>query len=118
MLLGGIRLCRFLLKMLENLLNDLRILNTGNDFDLTATVLTNFDVDIEDSFESLHPGHGSVSLLGALVEPVGFRWFRIGFLTAFCRCHLNAVFAVRRVYTVESSEVDPRFGHQRCQLGY
>ncbi|MFT6909146.1 MAG: hypothetical protein ACJAS1_005857 [Oleiphilaceae bacterium] len=39
--------------MFENLLNNLGIFDAGNDFEPTATVLTNFDVDIECSLESL-----------------------------------------------------------------
>ena len=41
---GGICFGRFVLKMIENLLNDLGVLNAGNDFDLSAAVFTDLDV--------------------------------------------------------------------------
>ena len=75
MLLGGIHLGRFPLQVLENLLNDLRVLDTGNDFDLTAAVFTDFDIDVKDSFESLHPGHGPVPFCWTFVVPVGIGRF-------------------------------------------
>ncbi|MBX2846987.1 MAG: hypothetical protein KTR16_01605 [Acidiferrobacterales bacterium] len=43
--------------MLKNLLNHFRIFNTGYHFDLTATVFADFDVDVEDSLEALHPSY-------------------------------------------------------------
>ena len=57
-LFGSIRLGRFLLQVFKNLLNDLGVLNAGNDFDLTAAVFTDLDVDVEHSFEALHDFHG------------------------------------------------------------
>ena len=72
MLLGGIRLGRFLLKVLENLLNDLGVLDAGNDLDVTAAVFADLNIDAENSLKSLHPGHGSMALSGALVEPIHF----------------------------------------------
>ena len=75
-LLGGTRLGRFLLKVLENLLNDLGVLDTGNDFDLTAAVFADFDVDVKDSFEALHPSHCAMALCGTLITPVGIVAFR------------------------------------------
>src|SRR5690554_773578 len=48
--------------MLENLLNDLRIFDAGNHFDVTAAVFADFNINIEDSLEALHPGHGAVAL--------------------------------------------------------
>ena len=49
MLLGGIRLGRSLLQVLENLLNDFRIFDAGNDLNLTAAVFADFDIDVENS---------------------------------------------------------------------
>lgn len=37
--------------MLENLLNDLRIFDAGNHFDVTAAVFADFNINIEDSLE-------------------------------------------------------------------
>ena len=67
MLFGSICLGCFLFQVFENLLNDLRIFDTGNDFDVTAAVFADFDVDVEHSLEALHPGHRAVALCGTLV---------------------------------------------------
>ena len=63
--MGGIAIDRFLLQVLDHRW----IFNAGNDFDVTAAVLADFDIDIEDPFESLHPGHGVMLFLGIFVEP-------------------------------------------------
>ena len=89
MLLGGIRFGRFLLQVLEDLLNHLRILDTGNNLNLATAVFADLDVDVEHSFEALHPGHSAMALCGAFVTPVGIGRLRIGFLAAFGGCHLN-----------------------------
>ena len=112
MLLGG-----FLLQVPENLLNDLGVLDAGNHFDLTAAVFTDFDIDIENSFQSLHPGHGTMSLCGTLVLPIGIGWLSVGLLATLGRRHLNAVFAVGREDAVETCEVDSWLGYQRGQFG-
>ena len=51
-----------LFEMLENLFNDRRIFDTGNNLDGTATILTGFNVDIEYALQSLRPSHGGASL--------------------------------------------------------
>ena len=117
MLPGSIRLGCFLLKMLKDLLNHLGIFDTGNHFDLTAAVLADFDIDVEDALESLHPGHGAVSLCGTLVLPVGIgRFWWIGFLAAFGRCDLHTAFAVGCEDAMEACKIDARFWHQCSQL--
>lgn len=64
MLLGGIRLCSFLFEVLKDPLNYLRIFDTdnnnNNNFDLTAAVLTDFDVNVERCIQVM-------ALCGALV---------------------------------------------------
>mgnify|MGYP007041103532 CR=1 FL=1 len=40
------------------------ILNASDDFDGLTAATTNFNVDIEDSFESQGPGHRDVPLSG------------------------------------------------------
>ena len=81
MLLGGIRLGGFLLKVFKNLLNDLGVFDAGNHFDLATTVFADFDIDIEYSLQSLHPGHGSMALCRTLVSPVCIgRFWWIGLL--------------------------------------
>ena len=68
-LFGGISLGRFLLKVFKDQLNHLGIFDAGNDFDLATAVFTDLNIDVQDAFESLHPGHGSLALCGALVTP-------------------------------------------------
>ncbi len=47
MLLGSVRLSRFLLKVLEDQLYHLWIFNTGNDLNFAAAVLTDLNIDAE-----------------------------------------------------------------------
>ena len=93
-MIGSVGVGRFLLKVFQNLLNYPGIFNTGYDFDLTAAVLTDLNIDAENSFKSLHPGHGTMPVCWALVVPVGIGRFWIGLLAAFGRCDLNAVFTI------------------------
>jgi hypothetical protein len=46
-----------LFKVFQNLGNDCRVFNAGNDLDWTFALLTRFDIDIEYPFQSLHPCH-------------------------------------------------------------
>ncbi|OES47442.1 hypothetical protein A7R77_33065 [Pseudomonas aeruginosa] len=104
--------------MLENLLNDLRIFDAGNHFDVTAAVFADFNINIEDSLEALHPGHGAVALCRTLVTPVSIETFRfVGLLAPLGGCYLNSVFAVRCKDAVEACEVDSRLRYQRSEFG-
>ena len=67
--MGGIAINCFLLEMFEDLPNYRWVFNAANDFDVTTAVLTDFDVDIEDAFESLHPAHSAMPFIGTFVEP-------------------------------------------------
>ena len=53
-----------LFEVFENLLDDCRIFDTGNDPNVTTTLTTGFNVDIEYSLQSLRPGHGTTALCG------------------------------------------------------
>ena len=116
MLLGSIRLSRFLPKILKYLLNHFRIFNTGNDFDLANTVFADFNVDIENSLQSLHPSHSAVSLCRTLVLPVGIGWFSNELLTALGRRHLNPSLTFGRKDSMEPREGDVRLGYQRSKF--
>lgn len=116
-LLGSIRRACFLLEVFEYLLNNLGIFDAGNDFDLPTAVLADFDINIEDALETLHPGHGAMALCGALVTPVGIAAFRfVGLLAPLGGCYLSPVFAVGREDAIETCEVDSWLGYQRGQL--
>ena len=113
MLFGSVNLSGFLPEVIKNQLNHLRVFNACNHFDLATAVFTDLDVDVENTLESLHPGHSAVALCGALVTPASIETFRlIGLFAPLSGCYLNAVFAVRCKKPVESSKVDPRLGYQ------
>ena len=69
-------------KVLTDQLNYLGIFEAGNDFDLATAVFKDLDIEVEDAFESLHPGHGSLALCGALVTPAGIGYFSVVWLPA------------------------------------
>src|SRR5258708_7141346 len=47
-------------EVLENLADQLRVLNTGDDLQRPAAVLAGLDVDVEDALQALRPTHGHV----------------------------------------------------------
>ena len=49
-------------EVFEDLLDDYRIFNTGNDPNVTATLTAGLNVYIENSLQPLSPGHGGASL--------------------------------------------------------
>ena len=52
--------------MSQDAIDDVLVLNTGDDFDGPTTAIANFnvDIDIEDALESLGPGHRDVPFSG------------------------------------------------------
>ncbi len=54
------------LKMNQDPVDNVLVLNTGDDFDGPTTAIANFnvDIDIEDALESLGPGHRDVPFSG------------------------------------------------------
>ena len=64
---------------------------------MATAVFTAHNIDVEDAFESLHPGHDSLTLCGALVTPAGIGYFSVVWLVAtHSRRHLNPVLAIGR----------------------
>jgi hypothetical protein len=47
-------------EVFENLADQLRVLNTGDDLQRPAAVLAGLDVDVEDALQALRPTHGHV----------------------------------------------------------
>ena len=45
------------LQVIEDLLDHHRVFDAGDDFDGAAAFTTSLDIDIEDTFEPLCPGH-------------------------------------------------------------
>ena len=75
---------------------------------------------IEHPFEPLHPCHRPMTLLRALVEPIVIGWFRLLWLrvlATFGGRYLNTMLAIRRENTVETGEIDSRFGRQSGKPG-
>ena len=55
--------------MSQDAIDDVLVLNTGDDFDGSSTAITNVNVDIEDALESLGPGHCDVPFGGVEFQP-------------------------------------------------
>ncbi len=51
------------LKMSQNSIDDIPLLDTGDDSDRSATAAADFNVYIEYSLESLRPSHGGQALV-------------------------------------------------------
>ncbi len=59
---------------------------------MATAVFTAHNFDVEDAFESLHPGHDSLTPCGALVTPAGIGYFRFVWLLAtLSRGYLSTV---------------------------
>jgi hypothetical protein len=56
--------------MRQNLLDDSRIFNAGDDLDLPRAPLAGLDIDVKYPLQTLHPGHRLVALGGRLVQPI------------------------------------------------
>ena len=46
----------------QDSVDDVLVLDTGDDFDSTSATATDLDVSIEDAFQALGPGHRGVTL--------------------------------------------------------
>jgi hypothetical protein len=58
-----VRAALFLLsKMSQDAIDDVLVLNTGDDLYRSTAMTSNLNIDIEDALESLDPGHRSVIL--------------------------------------------------------
>jgi len=106
----------FLIQVLENMRYHRRVFDSVNNLNLSATMFTGFDVDIEHPFEALHPRHGPMPWV--LVQPICTARFNLYcFLTTFCGSDLSTVFDVGCKQTMEPCEIDARLGLQGCELG-
>jgi len=101
------------LKVSQNSIDDVLVLDTSDDSDRSAAAAADFDVYIEYSLEPLSPGHGGMTLGGCADFCVGDE------LDAFPAPGWRdepAPAMVRREYAVVAGEVDPRLRHQCRQL--
>jgi len=99
----------------ENLLDDDRVFDTGDDAGAATAVLAGFDVDVEDPLDPLRPGHGRVLFGEGPFLSVRYRTFAA--FAASCGRDLGPVLAVRCEYSVESGQVHSGTGHQCHQFG-
>jgi hypothetical protein len=99
--------------VIENLVDDLLILDAGDQPGFTATRWADRDIDVKHPFQALCPGHGPVALFGCFV----FVFLSGAAFAAFGRRHIYPVFAVGREYAMEPGQVYSRFRHQGSQLG-
>ena len=91
--------------MPEDLRNQRRVLDTGDDPQCSATIGTGLDIDGENTLEALHPTHGCHGFIA------------VHRATRPARHDPAAVFEVRRENAVKSGEVEPRPGNQGGQPG-
>jgi hypothetical protein len=100
------RSCRgFFFQVRQDLLNDHRILDTGNDPDRTSTDSARLNIDTENLLQSLRPAHRRMTLNRCLLL-LAIRCFGLVAFPPFCRCHQRPVFAARGEYTVKARQID------------
>jgi len=58
---------RYCIQVIEYLVDDRRVFDTGDDADITTAFAAGFDIDVEYAFQSLCPCHGCPALGGRLV---------------------------------------------------
>jgi len=104
------RKCLFLIQVGKYLPNHYRVFNTGDDSDVTTALTTGFYVYIEDALQSPCPSHFDLFFGGALVGFIGWVGFIVSSPTS--RCHLCLLLTIRREYTMEASQVSPRFRNE------
>ncbi len=97
-------------EVLENLADQLRVLNTGDDLQRPAAVLAGLDVDVEDALQALRPTHGHV--------PRGCP--RLFLRRAVCATELGrhdprSQAMIRRKHPVVTRQVHSRTRHQSGQ---
>ena len=109
---GGVPLLS--LKMSQNSIDDVLVLDTSDDLHRPPAAAAEFDVYVENSLESLSPGHGGVALGGRADFCVGDR---LDAFPAPAWCDQPTTAVVRRQDAVVTSEVDAGFGYQGSQTG-
>jgi hypothetical protein len=99
----------FAAQVSKDLLNHHRIFDAGNHPDVATAALADLDVDVEDPFQALRPGHGGP----AFCRRGGFRRIcRAGLvvLAAFSRRHLCTMRAMKSIGSKMTCVVPSRHG--------
>ena len=102
---------RFFLQVRQDLLNDHRVLDAGNDPGCTSTDSARLNINLENPLQPLRPGHGRMTLNGYLLL-LAIRCFALVAFSPFCRRHQRTVFAVRGKHTVKARQIDSGLRHQ------
>jgi len=99
-------------EVIEDLLDHPRVFDTGNHLDRTGAFPAGLDIDVENTFEPLCPGHRR--------PPFGWRWRLIGYPSLMSPAplwgrHPRPVLAVRRNHPMAAGQADSGLGHQAHQ---
>ena len=107
---------RYCIQVSEYLVDHRRVFDTGDDADITTAFAAGFDIDMENTFESLCPCHRCAALGGRLVWSFLARCGSADG-TSLGRCHQRSRLATGRKYAMIAGEVDSGPGYQGDQLG-
>lgn len=105
------------LEVVEDLVDDHRVLDAGNHLHRPLALFAFGNVDVEDALQASGPGHG-----GPLLQRCAFLGRKVHGtdlacpLATFGRGDRYTVVAVGGEHAVEAGQVHSRFGHQRRQL--
>ena len=100
-------------QMIKDSIYEVLVLKAGDNFYGTTAAITNFNIDIEYSFESLGPCHRGMPFSGLENFSIGNS---VHSFATFGRGDLPTLSVVRCQYTVIAREIDPRLGNQ-SELG-
>ena len=114
-------------KVTQDPVNDLGLLDAGDDPHRTTALLTDLDINLEHTLESFCPGHGKVRSHSDREGALGYATLlRFGFghrrntgdmLTASCRRYLCTKVAVGCEYAMVAREVDAWSWNKRRKPG-
>lgn len=107
--------------MFQNLLDpstvfDAAVRRFGNDFNVSTAAFTLLDINIEDAFEPLHPGHRIAALLNGFFL-CARHFCRLSSFAAFPRRDQGAMLTVRREKAVEARQIHSWFGMRPARSG-
>ena len=100
-------------EVIEDLLDHPRVFDTGNHLDRTGAFPAGLDIDVENTFEPLCPGHRR--------SPFGWRWRLIGYPSLMPPAplwgrHPRPVLAVRRNHPWQPVKLTPGLGTRLTSL--
>jgi len=81
--------------VIQDLLDNQRILNRRDYSKRTATVIADCDIDIKHALKPLCPGHFLMLMFWRLYIFLAYETLRIAALATLRRCHMDSMLAVR-----------------------